>query len=77
MYRKNNNILSQIDILALAGVGLAVWGLFLNYRNMNENEQQTQSLKDHLENQDNDYLKTSIEQNNLIIQQNKDILARL
>jgi tRNA/tmRNA/rRNA uracil-C5-methylase (TrmA/RlmC/RlmD family) len=76
-YNSGNNLINQIDILALAGVVLAIWGLSLNYKNMEENEQQTEDLKKHLENQDNDYLKISIDQNNKIIQQNEEILKKL
>jgi hypothetical protein len=73
----NNSLLGQIDLLALAGVGLAIWSLFLAYKNMSDNIEQTEILKQHLDNQDNDYLKTSIEQNEQIIQQNEEILQKL
>jgi hypothetical protein len=76
-YNNGNNLISQIDLLALTGVVLAIWGLSLNYKNMSENEEQTESLKKHLENQDNDYLKTSIEQNKEIIKNTNKILTKL
>jgi hypothetical protein len=84
MISRRNSLIESIDILAIAGVVFAVWGLSLNYKNMRENEEQTKSLKEHLENQDNDYLKKSIDQNekilknnDLIIKQNDDILKKL
>lgn len=76
-YNNNSGIISQIDLLALAGVVLAIWGLSLNYKNMEENEQQTEDLKKHLENQDNDYLKTSIAQNEQIINNTNEIITKL
>lgn len=70
----NNNWL--IDAISLISFSIAI-------QNLQENNQQTQMLKDKLENQDNVYLKKivallekSIEQNILIIEQNEKLLRK-
>lgn len=73
----------QFDILAIIGIFLAIWSLEVAYKNMSENNQQTYMLRQHLDEQDNKYLKRTIElleksikQNELIINQNKELLER-
>lgn len=69
----NNSVLDAITITSFC----------IAIENLNENNQQTQMLKDTLDNQDNTYLKKivkllekSIEQNELIIEQNEQLLER-
>ena len=65
-----------LDVIAILSFVIAV-------ENLNENENQSKMLKDTLDNQDNIYLKKivsllkeSIKQNELIIEQNKQLLER-
>ena len=62
---------------------IAVVSFLIAVENLDENNQQTKMLKDTLDNQDNNYLKKivnllekSIEQTELIIEQNKELLER-
>lgn len=62
---------------------IAIVSFFIAIENLSENNKQSQMLKDTLDNQDNTYLKKivallekSIEQNELIIEQNKQLLER-
>lgn len=62
---------------------ISIVSFFIAVENLNENNQQTKMLKNTLDNQDNIYLKKillllekSIEQNELIIEQNKQLLER-
>ena len=62
---------------------VSILSFFIAIENLDENNQQTKMLKDTLDNQDNNYLKKivellekSIKQNELIIEQNKQLLER-
>lgn len=71
---ENNKLL--LDFINILSFVIAI-------ENLEENSQQTKMLKDTLDNQDNNYLKKivdllekSIKQNELIIEQNKQLLER-
>ena len=62
---------------------ISILSFFIAIENLDENNQQTKMLKDTLDNQDNNYLKKTVElleksikQNELIIEQNKQLLER-
>lgn len=65
-----NNKLDFIDIISVISFYIAI-------RNLEENEQQSDLLKNKLDEQDDVYLKKSIEQNELIIKQNEEIINLL
>ena len=72
----NNDNKWFLDAIAILSFCIAI-------ENLEENNQQTQMLKDTLDNQDNTYLKNivklleeSIEQNKIIIEQNEQLLER-
>ena len=65
-----------LDVLAIIGIILAIWGLQVAYKNMSENNQQTEMLREHLNYQDENYLKKSVEQNEIIIKQNELIIKQ-
>lgn len=65
-----NNKLDFIDIISVISFYIAI-------RNLEENEQQSDLLKNKLDEQDDIYLKKSIEQNELIIKQNEEIINLL
>lgn len=76
MYNQNN----QLDILDI----ITIISFYIAIQNLQENEEQSKLLEEKLDNQDNKYLKRtiellerSIEQNELIIQQNKELLAKM
>lgn len=69
----------QFDILDF----ISIMSFYIAIQNLQENEQQSTILKDKLDEQDNTYLKKaiellekSIEQNDIIISQNKELLNR-
>lgn len=66
---ENNGILTN-DFLQLLS-------LYLQIKNLQLNEQQVNDLNKHLETQDNDYLKTIINQNEEIKEQNEKIISLL
>jgi hypothetical protein len=75
--QNQNNQLDFLDIIAIVS-------LFLAIQNLQENEQQSKLLEQKLDHQDEDYLKKtiklleeSIKQNELLIQQNKEILKKM
>lgn len=62
---------------------VAMFSFYIAIKNLQENSQQTEMLKQHLDDQDEKYLKKaivllekSILQNEIIIQQNKELLER-
>lgn len=63
---KNFDILDIISIVSL----------YIAIQNLQENEQQSEILKQKLDNQDNEYLKKIITQNEIIIAQNEELLKR-
>lgn len=65
-----------LDVLAIIGILLAIWSLQVAYKNMSENNQQTKMLREHLNYQDENYLKKSVEQNEIIIKQNELIIKQ-
>lgn len=65
-----------LDILAIIGILLAIWGLQVAYKNMSKNNQQTEMLREHLNYQDENYLKELVEQNEIIIKQNELIIKQ-
>lgn len=65
---KNN--LDFIDLINILSFYIAI-------KNLEENEEQSDLLKNKLDEQDNIYLKKSIEQNELIIKQNEEIINLL
>lgn len=76
MYNQNN----QLDILDI----ITIISFYIAIQNLQENEEQSKLLEEKLDNQDNKYLKRtiellerSIEQNELIITQNKELLAKM
>lgn len=56
---------------------VGVLSLMLQIKNLELNQEQVDSLNAHLLKQDNEYLSKSIEQNAIIIEQNKEIIALL
>lgn len=73
---QNNNNLTGLDLLTIVSFYIAI-------KNLKENEQQSDILQTKLDDQDNVYLKKtiellekSIEQNDLIIKQNEELLKR-
>lgn len=73
---QSNNNLTGLDLLTIISFYIAV-------KNLKENEEQSGILQTKLDDQDNVYLKKaiellekSIEQNDLIIHQNKELLDR-
>lgn len=74
MISRDLNILDLITILSF----------YIAVENLDENEQQTNMLKNKLDEQDDKYLKkaidlieTSIKQNKIIIEQNEKLLERI
>jgi hypothetical protein len=74
--QNQNNQFGFLDIINLISFIIAV-------QNLKENEQQSKILEEKLDNQDENYLKKSIqlleesiEQNKIIIQQNEELLER-
>jgi hypothetical protein len=74
--QNQNNQFGFLDIINLISFIIAV-------QNLKENEQQSKILEEKLGNQDENYLKKSIqlleesiEQNKIIIQQNEELLER-
>lgn len=65
-----------LDVLAIIGILLAIWGLQVAYKNMSENSHQTEMLREHLNYQDENYLKELVEQNEIIIKQNELIIKQ-
>jgi hypothetical protein len=75
--QNQNNQLDFLDIITIVS-------LFLAIQNLQENEQQSKLLEEKLDHQDKDYLKKTIElleesikQNELLIEQNKEILKKM
>jgi hypothetical protein len=75
-----NNQNAQFDILDI----VTLISFYIAIQNLQENEQQSKILEEKLDHQDEYYLQRaielleeSIEQNKLLIQQNKDILAKM
>lgn len=69
----------QLDVLDI----ITILSFYVAIQNLKENEEQRNILQTRLDDQDNVYLKRtikllekSIEQNNLIIEQNKELLKR-
>ena len=69
----------QLDVIDI----ISILSFFIAIQNLKENEEQSGILQTRLDDQDNVYLKKtiellekSIEQNNLIIEQNKELLKR-
>lgn len=74
--QNQNSQLDFLDIITLISFYIAI-------QNLQENEEQSKILEEKLDHQDETYLKRaielleeSIEQNNLIIEQNKELLKR-
>ena len=74
-----NNESKQFDIIDI----ISIISFYIAIKNLQENEQQSELLKNKLDDQDNTYLKKtiellekSIEQNDLIIKQNEELLKR-
>lgn len=70
----NNNNHNVDDML---GNLLNLLSVVLAIKNLELNEQQVNALDAHLQKQDNEYLSKSVEQNAIIIEQNKEIIALL
>jgi hypothetical protein len=75
--QNQNNQLDFLDVITIVS-------LFLAIQNLQENEQQSKLLEEKLDHQDKDYLKKTIElleesikQNELLIEQNKEILKKM
>jgi hypothetical protein len=75
--QNQNNQLDILDIITIVSLVLAI-------QNLQENEQQSKLLEEKLDHQDKYYLKRAIElleesikQNELLIQQNKEILEKM
>ena len=66
---ENNGILTN-DFLQLLS-------LYLQIKNLQLNEQQVNDLNEHLQTQDNEYLKTIIKQNEELKKQNERIISLL
>ena len=62
----------QLDILDI----ITILSFCIAIKNLEENEKQNKILSEKLDNQDNEYLKKIINQNELIIKQNKELLKR-
>lgn len=62
----------QFDILDI----IQIVSLYLAIQNLQENEKQSEILNKKLDNQDNEYLKKIIQQNEIIIAQNEELLKR-
>lgn len=62
----------QLDILDI----ITILSFCIAIKNLEENEKQNKILSEKLDNQDNEYLKKIINQNELIIEQNKELLKR-
>lgn len=62
----------QLDILDI----ITILSFCIAIKNLEENEKQNKILSEKLDNQDNEYLKKIINQNELIIKQNEKLLKR-
>ena len=62
----------QLDILDI----ITILSFCIAIKNLEENEKQNKILSEKLDNQDNEYLKKIINQNELIIKQNEELLKR-
>ena len=62
----------QLDILDI----ITILSFCIAIKNLEENEKQNKMLSEKLDNQDNEYLEKIINQNELIIKQNKELLKR-
>lgn len=70
----NNGNSNNIDF---AGFIADLYSIYLGEANLRLNNEQVQALDAHLQKQDNDYLAKIIQQNELIIEQNKEIIRLL
>ena len=62
----------QLDILDI----ITILSFCIAIKNLEENEKQNKILSEKLDNQDKEYLKKIINQNELIIKQNEKLLKR-
>ena len=70
-------IIMNDDFDSLLEIILALWSIALGYLNLDLNEEQVKKLDVHLEKQDTEFLAKIIKQNEIIINQNKNIISLL
>lgn len=62
----------QFDILDI----ISILSFYIAIQNLQENEEQSDILRQKLDNQDKDYLEKIVQQNNMIIEKLEELLKR-